>query len=139
MIRHEIISTSDFRRVGLENEYWLWFFKASFENPGLVIQPLDGPTDKYGFHEFRELMSKLQLPVFQTPTKDAIDFLISLDPNLVIEKIYKRNEFVPLIIGFNHMRLVSSTHHPDKCLCTAGIIDIVAEMNVDLLSKLQLD
>jgi hypothetical protein len=139
MIRHEIISTSDFRKVGLENEYWLWFFRASFDNPSLAIQPLDGLTDKYGFHEFRELMSVLQLPVFQTPTKDAIDFLITLDPNLVIQKIYKKNHFGPLIIGFNHMRLVSSTHHPGACLCTEGIIDIVAKMNVDLLSKIQLD
>lgn len=139
MIKHEIISTSDFRKVGLENEYWLWFFKSSKENPGLVIQPLDGPTDKYGFHEFRELMSQLQLPVFQTPTKDAIDFLITLDPNLVIQKIYKQNEFVPLIIGFNHMRLVGTTHDPDKCFCTAGILDIVAKMNVELLNRLNVD
>ena len=139
MIRHEIISTSDFRRVGLQNEYWLWFFKSSRENLSLVIQPLDGSTDAYGFHEFRELMSKLPLPVFQTPTKDAIDFLISLDPNLVIQKLYKNSEFVPLILGFNHLRLVSSTHHPEKCFCTAGILDIVAEMNIDLLSNLKSD
>lgn len=139
MIQHEIISTSDFRKVGLQNEYWLWFFKSSKENLSLAIQPLDGATDKYGFHEFRELMSKLPVPVFQTPTKDAIDFLISLDPNLVPQKIYQKSEFVPLILGFNHMRLVSSTHHPEKCFCTEGILSIVAEMNVDLLSKIELD
>lgn len=139
MIRHEIISTSDFKRVGLQNEYWLWFFKSSKENLSLAIQPIDGSTDAYGFHEFRELMSQLSLPVFQTPTKDAIDFLITLDPNLVVEKIYKKNEFVPLILGFNHMRLVSSTHHPEKCFCTTGILDIVAEMNVNLLPKIKLD
>lgn len=139
MIKHEIISTSDFRKVGLENEYWLWFFKASKENIGLAIQPLDGSTDVYGFHEFKELMTQLEIPVFQTPTKDAIDFLITLDPNLVIHKIYKQNEFVPLILGFNHMRLVSSTHHPDKCFCSTGILDIVAEMNVELLSRLKVD
>lgn len=139
MIRHEIISTSDFKRVGLQNEYWLWFFKSSKENLSLSIQPIDGSTDAYGFHEFRELMSQLSLPVFQTPTKDAIDFLITLDPNLVVEKIYKENEFVPLILGFNHMRLVSSTHHPEKCFCTTGILDIVAEMNVNLLPKIKLD
>ena len=139
MIRHEIISTSDFKRVGLQNEYWLWFFKSSKENLSLAIQPIDGSTDAYGFHEFRELMTQLSLPVFQTPTKDAIDFLITLDPNLVVEKIYKKNEFVPLILGFNHMRLVSSTHHPEKCFCTTGILDIVAEMNVNLLPKIKLD
>lgn len=139
MIHHEIISTSDYKRVGSQNEYWLWFFKSSRENLSLAIQPIDGSTDDYGFHEFRELMSKLQIPVFQTPTKDAIDFLISLDPNLIAPKIYKNNEFVPLILGFNHMRLVSSTHHPDKCFCTAGILDIVAEMSLDLISRIELD
>ena len=139
MIQHKIISTSDFRKIGLENEYWLWFFTASKVNLSLVIQPLDGPTDMYGFHEFRQLVSKIKIPVFQTPTKDAIDFLISLDSNLVPAKIYKKSEFVPLILGFNHLRLVSSTHHPDKCFCTAGILDIVAEMSLDLISRIELD
>lgn len=139
MIQHKIISVSDFRTIGLQNKYWLWFFTSSSENPSLVIQPLDGSADRYGFHEFRELMSKVQIPVFQTPTKDAIDFLISLDPNLLAQRIYKKSEYVPLILGFNHMRLVSSTHHPEKCFGTPGILEIIAEMNVDLLSNLTSD
>ncbi len=92
--------------------------------------------DEGGFHPFRDLVELIQIPVFESKTKDSIDFLISLDPYLSTKNLYQKNEFTPVIIGFNNMRLVSSTHHPKKCLCVEGLIDIIAEMNVDLLKNL---
>lgn len=136
MIYHEHITVKDYRRVGSSNQYWLWYFTPSKIITEQQIQPIESPTDEGGFHPFRDLVELIQIPVFESKTKDSIDFLISLDPYLSTKNLYQKNEFTPVIIGFNHMRLVSSTHHPKKCLCVEGLIDIIAEMNVDLLKNL---
>lgn len=139
MIRHEYIKVDDFKKVGSTNEYWLWHFIAPKPNLELQIQPIHGAVNEIGIHPFRDLIEQLQIPIFETPTNEAIDFLISLDPYLHIENIFRNNKFSPLILGFNYMRLVSSTHHPNKCYCCEGIVEIVAEMNVELLGRLKFD
>jgi hypothetical protein len=139
MIQHEYIKIEDFKRVGTTNQYWLWHFTASKDNLDLQIQPIHGKPNEIGIHPFRDLVEQLQIPIFETPTKDAIDFLISLDKYLHIENIIRNNNFSPIVLGFNYMRLVSSTHHPNKCYCCEKIVEIVAEMNVELLGRLKFD
>lgn len=140
MIRYEHIKTEDYRRVGLENEYWLWYFTASEKNSNHQIQPLNGQTDEVGFHPFKFLVEQMELPVFESKTQESIDFLITMSPYLIPKNLYlKDNYFATVILGFNHLRLVSSTHHPNKCFCSEGIVEIVAEMNPELLGKLKFD
>jgi hypothetical protein len=140
MIFHEYISVKDYRKIGLENKYWFWFFTASKINSGLQIHPINVDASFDGFHPFRTLIDQLEIPVFETKTEDSIDFLISLDPNLHIKNLNPEpNYFAPIILGFNHMRLVSSTQHPKKCFCVEGVLEMVADMNVELLAKLKYD
>jgi hypothetical protein len=141
MIYHKHITVEDFRKVGLYNEYWLWYFTPSQIFPSHVIQPIEGPSDDLGVHAFKYLIEQLQIPVFESKTQESMDFLISLDPNLVSKNLYypESQTYVPIILGFNYMRLVSSTHHPKKCFCFEGIIEIVGEMNPEILKKLILD
>jgi hypothetical protein len=140
MIYHEYISVEDYKRVGLKNKYWLWFFTKSVVNPTLEIQPINLDVSEDGFHPFRKIIDQLEIPVFETKTEDAIDFLISIDPNIHIKNVFFKNrDYAPIILGFNHLRLVSSTQHPKKCFCVEGILDVVADMNISLLSKLKYD
>ena len=139
MIHHEIIPISDFRKVGLQHEYWIWFFTDSLKNEMLEITPIKKNREKYEFTPFENLIDLVQIPVYETPTKDALDFLITLDKNFVAKNIFKKNNFVPIILGFNHLRLVSSTHHPKKCFCIKGVLEIIAEMNLELLTKISID
>jgi hypothetical protein len=139
MIQHEYIKVEDFKRVGTTNQYWFWHFTASKDNLDLQIQPIHGKPNEGGIHPFRDLVEQFQIPIFETPTKDAIDLLLSIDPNLRIENIIRNNNFSPIILGFNYMRLVSSTQHPNKCYCCEKIVEIVAEMNVELLGRLKFD
>ena len=139
MIRHEYISVQDYRKVGLENEYWLWHFTPSKPLPNQQIQSIKGQTDEIGFHPFRYVVERIGIPVFETPAEKAVDFLISLDPNIVARNVYQKDHFFTIILGFNHMRLVSSTHHPGMCLCAEGIINIVAQMNPKILENFFVD
>ncbi len=139
MIRHEYISVEDYRRVGLTNEYWLWHFTASKPLPHQQIQSLMGPTDDIGFHPFRYVMDKIDIPVFETEASKAIDFLIGLDPHIVARNVYQKDHFFVIIIAFNYMRLVTSTHHPGKCLCAEGIVDLVGTLNPKLLENVVFD
>lgn len=139
MIQHEYIKVEDFRRVGQSNEYWFWHFTNSKRNPLLAIQPLMGVPGEVGFHPFKKLIEQVKIPVFETKTEDAFDFLISLDPNITARNIFHENNFATIILGFNYMRLVSSTQHPGKCYCSEGIIEIVAEMNIKLLDRFEID
>jgi|LauGreDrversion4_2_1035121.scaffolds.fasta_scaffold97593_2 hypothetical protein len=140
MIQHKYIEVKDYQKVGKTNEFWLWHFTASQPNESLIIQPInEKPWDETGFHPFKVLAEKLQIPIFESKTKDSIDFLISLDPNITSQKIFFNNKFVPIILGFNYTRLVSSTQHQGKCYCPEGIVEIVAEMDFNLLAKLQFD
>ncbi len=140
MIQHEHIEVKDFYRVGKSNQFWLWHFTTIEPNPSLIIQPISQKHgDGGGFHAFKVLAEQLQIPIFESKTKESIDFLISLDPNIRIENLAIPKGFAPIIIGFNYMRLVSSTQHPNKCYCPEGIVEIVAEMDFNLLSRLKLD
>lgn len=139
MIYHQHITVSDYRRIGMTNEYWLWYFAASKPNPKLTIQPIETPWFTEDFHPFRDIVDQLEIPVFESKTKDSIDFLISMDGEFTPDKLIRKNEFEPLILGFNYMRLVSSTQHPNMCYCPEGVIELVAKMNVNLLERLKFD
>ena len=124
----------------MTNEYWLWYFAASIPNPKLTIQPIETPPwFTEDIHPFRDIVDQLEIPVFESKTKDSIDFLISMDGEFTPDKLIRKNEFEPLILGFNHMRLVSSTQHPTMCYCPEGVIELVAKMNVNLLERLKFD
>jgi hypothetical protein len=139
MIRHEYISVQDYRRVGLANEYWLWHFTASKPLPTQQIQSLMGPTDEIGFHPFRYIVDQMSIPVFESESSKSYDFLLSLDPHITANKLYQRDHFFTLVLGFNYMRLVTSTFHPNKCYCAEGIISVVADLNANLLKDFKFD
>lgn len=139
MINHKYISVQDYRSIGLSNEYWLWHFTPSKPFPAHQIQPINGPTDEVGFHPFKYVVDQISIPVFESESSKSYDFLLSLDPNITAKKLYQRNEFFTLVLGFNYMRLVSSTFHLGKCLCVEGIISIVADLNPNLLKDFKFD
>lgn len=139
MIYHEHISVEDFRRVGLNNKYWLWHFTPSKPFPAHQIQPIDGETDEIGFHPFRYIVDQMSIPVYQTEASKAYDFLLSLDPNITASKLYQKDHFFTLVLGFNYLRLVTSTFHPNKCYCVEGIISIAAELDTNLLKDFKFD
>lgn len=133
------LKVNEFRKIGLQNEYWLWNFYPKNFSKLVDLQPYSKePHGITNSHVFKDLVDKLEIPVFETYTEDALDFLLTLDNN-ISKKIYDKSGPHAVIIGFNKCRLVSSTMHPEMCYCVEGLLEIIGKMNPELLLKLNFD
>jgi hypothetical protein len=124
MIREQV-TVEDFNRISQENEYYLWHFVKKEYVTSLEIQSyFYDKTEKY---KLKTILDMVDIPFFESYTEDSVDFLINL--GFSAKKFWSgKKDFVPIMIGFNKNRKVTSTLD-GNCYCTRGIIDIVYQLN----------
>lgn len=133
MISATKIKFEDFKRVSDDNKYWLWHLLDGNHHPHLEIKPLDvQPETLDGFHVFREIIEKTKIPVFQTQIHDVMDFVLYMDDKILNAiKNKDRENIGPIILAFNHSRLVD--HTINRCYCSEGIINMLMSLNPEFV------
>jgi hypothetical protein len=136
MISSIEISINDFEKISKSNEFWLWHLIEAKENPILELQPLSRPFTLDRLHTLEEIVKKTEIPFFETNVYDCVDFLMYLD-NTILHKLKnkdKKNVLGPVVLGFNHSRLVYSTIH--HCYCPEGVLEVIGKLNPEYLIKM---
>lgn len=129
-----IITSKDFEKIAIENEYFLWHF--TIENPMLEIQSYftEDFSINPSINKLKFIIDGFKIPYFESKVKEEIDFLNYLSPELS-RKSFTTNagKFNPVIIGFNKRRIVQTTFN--TCYCAEGLIDLIHQLNPNFLSN----
>jgi hypothetical protein len=112
---------------------WSIFDKKNDFDGSQMINPID------------VLLSEINVPYFESYTKDSIDFLINLglDAKLLyrhVENFFispRRMSYHPVVIGFKKTSPIWHTHK--TCYCVEGITEVILRMNPHLLSSIELE
>jgi hypothetical protein len=149
MIR-EKVKFEDFNRIAKEHEYFLWHFlmEEQYDSQLGLWSIFDTKKDFDGsqiINPIDVLLSEINVPYFESYTKDSIDFLINLglDGKYLyrhIENYFispRRMSYHPVIIGFKKKSHVWDTHK--TCYCIEGITEIILRMNPDLFPNIELE
>lgn len=136
MINYEITS-KDFRRIALENEYFFWHFTAK-KDVSLELHPYGLPMKKPELpHRIREIVDTLKIPYYESKIEEEFDFVIQLKSEF-IKKVWRPIEgFSPVIISFNRFKILHSTFD-GICYCKEGFLDIIWKTNRKFLEDLDL-
>lgn len=131
------ITSSDFKKIAMENEFFLWHFTKPKNSSILIYSYFEGPNQLDGRNYMREIVDTIPIPYFESEMKDEVDFLISNISRASEVAWTPRGGFNPVIIGFNHFTPKFNTW--DSCYCTESIIKMIYDLNPKFLENLKLD
>jgi hypothetical protein len=155
MIR-ERVTVNDFKRIAIENEYFLWHFLAKDQHKtnltmwSIFESRCDSDSDSGcnsddEFNSMDILLSMTNVPYFESYVEDSVDFLINL--GLTGKEVYRLRNFhvgptpqrkwnyVPVVIGFKRTRMVHNTHR--TCYCADGVTEVLLKLNPELFSNIE--
>lgn len=132
------VTHKDFYKIAKEHDIFLWHFLQKNQNEGsMVLRSIyDENTET---NELNILLKEIQIPYFESYTKDSIDFLHELgipydrlwNPNFnFIHKSINTN-YRPLIIGFKKFEKVNTTL--ETCYCVDGVLKIIGQLDPNLI------
>jgi hypothetical protein len=150
MIR-EKVKVENFKEIASKNEYFLWHFLMEEQNEStyalwsIFDQRYDTFINDFAPNPLNFLLSEINVPYFESYTKDSMDFLINLgiDGRILFNRSRngvnrpKRMYYQPIIIGFKKTAQMWNTHK--TCYCIEGITEVVLKMNPQLLSNIELE
>jgi hypothetical protein len=139
MIREQV-TVQDFERISQENEYFIWHFLMSNQYTQPTIRSIFDENEIY-YHSPNRMVQFLEVfdvPYFESYADESIDFLDKLGVPLDKLRVPSRPELMPLVLSFNHRRLVNATYN-GFCLCTEGLTDLLYDLNPEFIYNLNLD
>lgn len=135
-MKYEIITPDLFNKVSRENEYWLWHIVPKKYPMNLEILPLSVDANPLlGYNPFKLIINQLQVPVFETRVDGYLDYFSKL-PNPIGKHYSNEDAYGISLIGMNYSTIITSTLHPGKCYCIAGVLEIISELDVKLLGSI---
>ena len=139
MIR-EMVTVQDFDRISRENEYFIWHFLMNDDFSQPTMRSIFSENEKY-YHSPNKMIQFLEIfdvPYFESYANESIDFLDKLGVPLEKLRIKTKTDLNPLIISFNHRRLVNATYN-GFCLCPEGLTDLLYNLNPEFIHNSKLD
>jgi hypothetical protein len=152
-----VVKVEDFKRIAQENEYFLWHFLMEDQNESpyamwsifdnkyinLFDKKYINSIDDIIPNPLNMLLSEINVPYFESYTKDSMDFLINLgiDSKILFQHpknlVYhpRKMSYHPIIIGFKRTSEIWNTHK--SCYCVEGITETLLRMNPELLSNIE--
>jgi hypothetical protein len=82
-----------------------------------------------------QFLEVFDVPYFESYADESIDFLDKLGVPLDKLRVPSRPELMPLVLSFNHRRLVNATYN-GFCLCTEGLTDLLYDLNPEFIYNL---
>lgn len=126
--KFEIIPISEFNNIASEGGSFFWNFVIDNQHKTPVsLNPLsfDEPNSSHG-HDLRNLVNSYGVRIYESYTKDSIDFLMNL--GFKSEDIWfeKKKRFKPLFLGFRGIKYVAGIpKNPVTCYCLNGVVEII--------------
>jgi hypothetical protein len=87
------------------------------------------------FLEFKILSVEENLDIYETPTKDSVDFLVELGAHTTQILNPKSRTFNPFLIGFRNGKKIAATNLDGICYCIDGVVEIIALTDPDKFSE----
>lgn len=129
----QITPISDFWKIAKEKETFFWHFCME---PGIGATILKSLSEKHELTNPLEFIVKqFDVDVYESYTKDSIDFLVELGANT--NQILNPNSrtFNPFFIGFKNGKKVLGTNIDGICYCVDGVVEIIALTDPDKFSQ----
>lgn len=139
MIR-EKVTVQDFERIGTTNDYFIWNFVQTEEERGnLVMYSIFDYQDLEIPNQLTPLLDSIDIPYFESYTKNSINFLSNLH-GIKVNKLFERpsKSFAPICLTFRRKRKMLSTHE-GYCYCVEGFLDMIYELNPEFILNSKLD
>ena len=139
MIR-EMVTVQDFDRISRENEYFIWHFLMNDDFSQPTMRSIFSENEKH-YHSPNKMIQFLEIfdvPYFESYANESIDFLDKLGVPLEKLRIKTKTDLNPLILSFNHRRLVNATYN-GFCLCPEGLTDLLYNLNPEFIHNSNLD
>lgn len=124
----EITPISKFDKIAGDGGTFFWNFVIDNQSKTPVsLNPLTfhEPNSSHG-HDLRNLVNSYGIKIYESYTKDSIDFLINL--GFKSEDIWfeKKKRFKPLFLGFRGFEYVAGIpKNPVTCYCLNGVVEII--------------
>jgi hypothetical protein len=139
MIR-EMVTVQDFDRISRENEYFIWHFLMNDDFSQPTMRSIFSENEKHyrSPNKMIQFLEIFDVPYFESYANESIDFLDKLGVPLEKLRIKTKTDLNPLIISFNHRRLVNATYN-GFCLCPEGLTDLLYNLNPEFIYNSKLD
>lgn len=139
MIR-ELVRVQDFERISRENEYFIWHFLMNDDYSQPAMRSIFSENEKHYRLPNRmiEFLEIFDVPYFESYANESIDFLDKLGVPLEKLRIKTKPDLNPLVLSFNHKRLVNATYN-GFCLCPEGLTKLLHDLNPEFIHNANLD
>ena len=139
-MERKIITHTDFKEIGKNNDYFLWHFLQKDQEKNIfqifsIFKQKEDSSDNL----LNNILENLDISYYESYVDESVDFLISSgingkiwEPPIEGSNPDPKYLFKPVILLFKGYTLKSSTFN--ACYCVEGIIDIIGKENPELLS-----
>jgi len=125
----QITPISEFWKIAKEKETFFWHFLAP-DHSKLTIKPLS-ENNELEDTPLKVLKETFGLDIYETPTKDSVDFLVELGAHTTQILNPKSRTFNTFLIGFRNGKKIAATNLDGICYCIDGVVDIIALTDPD--------
>jgi len=125
----QITPISEFWKIAREKETFFWHFCM---DDGLGATTLKTLSRKHNLpNPLEVVVNQFGVDVYESYTKDSIDFLVELGghTNQILNP--KSRTFNPFFIGFKNGKKVLGTNIDGICYCIDGVVEIIALTDPD--------
>jgi hypothetical protein len=136
----QIIEIEKFDSVA--NHYDTFFFHFISKNhnheTNLSLRSLYLLDNEYAENNnpLKDLQEILNIDIFESYTKDSVDFLNNL--GIPFDKIYnnRTKQFSPFFLGFRNKKFLGGTNVTTSCHCINGVTDVVYQTNPKIFESI---
>jgi hypothetical protein len=120
----QITPISEFWKIAKEKETFFWHFLGA-DHSVLTIKPLS-QNNKMEYCPLKVIKETFGVDIYESPTKDCIDFLVELGAHTTQILNPKSRTFNPIFIGFRKGKKIAATNIDGICYCIDGVVEIIA-------------
>ena len=129
----QITSISEFWKIAKEKKTFFWHFCM---DDGLGVTILKTLSSKHDLpNPLEVVLEQFGVDVYESYTKDSIDFLVELGAHTNHILNPKSKTFNPFFIGFKNGKKVLGTNIDGFCYCLDGVVEIIALTDPDKFTQ----
>ena len=142
----EKVTTEDFKKIAMENEFFLWSFLQKNQNKNSLVLYSYFDEKEGKPHQLKEFLEFTPINYYESYVEDSVDFLIDfgfstnelfkLPSQGIIKKTPKEFYFNPYVLLFKKFELVDSTKN--HCYCVEGLTKMLLSIP-NFAEKFKLD
>ena len=134
--KFEITPVSEFYNIAKDGGVFFWnFIIDNQQKTPVSLDPLiiEEPKSSRG-HQLRSLVIDYDIRIYESYTKDSIDFLMGFRFNSEDVWYNKKRRFKPLFLAFNGLKYVRGIPSNEvTCYCLNGVVETIILTDPTLL------